>query len=48
MREGEGNIIFIATKRAISEHLLTNYYLQKLFDRFEINKQHLSCSECFN
>ena len=45
--EGEGNIIFIQIKR--NQGTPFDQLLSKnLFDGFEINKQHLSCSECFN
>ena len=47
MRAAEGNIIFIQIKSnqgtPFDQLLSIN-----LFDGFEINKQHFSCSECFN
>ena len=47
MWEGEGNIIFIQIKS--NQGTPFDQLLSKnLFDGFEINKQHLSCRECFN
>ena len=47
MWEGEGNIISIQIKS--NQGTPFDQLLSKnLFDGFEINKQHLSCRECFN
>ena len=47
MWAADGNIIFI--QRKSNQGTLFDQLLSKnLFDGFEINKQHLSCSECFN
>ena len=47
MWAADGNIIFI--QRKSNQGTLFDLLLSKnLFDGFQINKQHLSCRECFN
>ena len=47
MWAADGNIIFIQ-KKSNQGTLFDQLLSKNLFDGFEINKQHLSCSECFN